>query len=554
MEAKGVCALRRAVVIQLAFLVLWAVCLEGVSAAWFWEQKPLVTINGVEYTADDFRSWWEKWREGDQPPPETPDEFIEWQLMAQEAEKMQLDQEPTFKRKVDTFLKVRSLMMLKAEEVDSKIEISDQKSWQLYLDEYNPRWRLHIFVFNDQETAAGYRGKLERGEVDIADVAAEVGSEGGPAFYQEKVVRAPKLEEQWREALKDVPVGGFCEPFATHGKFVLIRLEEVLAPDREDFAQVRGGILEKLRKQETARLTGELVERLKKKYELSVDQELLDGLKNQEPGKEEAARVLIHTNQQAITLGEFWAQLEKERKFRRKFHFEAREFEELKQWVLGNIITQTLVSWESLNRHYEQRPPLQDLYAFYRRHRLVKEFERRFVHPKVTLTEEEAKGYYDQHQEEYLQPATVTFAQVSGEEEFMNKFWSEIQKGRDFFVVAKELLPAGAVIRQVPLNHVQETVKKELDQLAKGETSRPFKEGGAFTVLKLIGRTEATPVPFEQVRGKIEEKLKKEKYRQARQDLLRTLKERSAIMVDEKQWSKVRKELAEEERDETKNG
>ncbi|MDH4321178.1 MAG: hypothetical protein OEV73_06730, partial [Desulfobulbaceae bacterium] len=107
--------------------------------AWFGRDKPLVAINGIEYRAEDFKNWWQNWQEKDQPLPETLDPFIEWQLMAKEAKRMELDNTPTYQRKIAVFLSVRSLMLLKYEEIDSKIVVDEQAIRQEYESSYTPR-------------------------------------------------------------------------------------------------------------------------------------------------------------------------------------------------------------------------------------------------------------------------------------------------------------------------------------------------------------------------------------------------------------------------------
>lgn len=78
--------------------------------AWSWGEKPLVQINGEQFHPEDFINWWQNWQEKNQPVPETLDPFIDWQLLAKEAERMELYREPTYQQKVSVFLRVRSLM------------------------------------------------------------------------------------------------------------------------------------------------------------------------------------------------------------------------------------------------------------------------------------------------------------------------------------------------------------------------------------------------------------------------------------------------------------
>ena len=103
-------------------------CCRDVNAAWPWSGKDkLVTINGIDYSSDDFKRWWGLWNEEKGRLPDDPQPFIEWKLLAQEARTMELDQLGSYRRKLEVFLKSRTRMLLKNEEVDSKIDLPPDK-------------------------------------------------------------------------------------------------------------------------------------------------------------------------------------------------------------------------------------------------------------------------------------------------------------------------------------------------------------------------------------------------------------------------------------------
>lgn len=134
---------------RLTWLVLCTLFFVGISShnacAWFWNDSVLMTINGEKYSTQDYRNWWQNWQEENMPLPESPDEFMNWQLMAQEGSRMQLESEPGYQRKVETFLKVRSLMILKNEEIDSKVKPTRKELWAMYEKDYCPRWNIAVF-------------------------------------------------------------------------------------------------------------------------------------------------------------------------------------------------------------------------------------------------------------------------------------------------------------------------------------------------------------------------------------------------------------------------
>ena len=120
------CKIVRIVAIGL-LMALYSI--PGASAAWLWgDANTVVTINDEAFSPDDFKHWWALWNEEKNAVPEDPQQFIEWKLVAQEARIMELDQTPTFKRKINVFLKSRSRVQFKYDEVDSRIQpMSEQE-------------------------------------------------------------------------------------------------------------------------------------------------------------------------------------------------------------------------------------------------------------------------------------------------------------------------------------------------------------------------------------------------------------------------------------------
>ena len=109
------------IMILLACLAL----LPAASNAALFFDDTLVSIDENSYTVDDFKRWWKYWKEKDSPLPKTPDPYIDWLLLSMEAERMELDNDPGFKRATRVFLQSRTLLMLKYESVDSQINITD---------------------------------------------------------------------------------------------------------------------------------------------------------------------------------------------------------------------------------------------------------------------------------------------------------------------------------------------------------------------------------------------------------------------------------------------
>jgi hypothetical protein len=507
---------------------------------WSWGEQPFAVVNGKEFYGEDFKDWFRYWQEDGSALPATPDSFIEWQLMATEAENMQLDHDPQFQRKTSIYLKVQSLMLLKYEEVDKKVAIHKSKLWDEYEQKYCPRWLVHIFFFKDEKVAEYQATALRNKEITFEELAAIVEKDGGPLQYKKSEARQPMMKGEFLEILKKAKPGGFYGPVKDRQGYVVVLTEKKLAPDQEDFEKLKKKITKILFKKEQGRLTYELIEKFKEQYEVKVDEVLLASLvEDKKPSPEESAKIVIHNNKQPITLGQVWGQVEKSTRFNRKNKFKVREYSEQVQWVVQNILSQTLTTWGALDRHYENTDLLRAKYNFYRRHQLVKALQKKFVEPKVLVEPAELEVFYQKNIDQFAQPEMVSLVMLEGEEKILDKLWGEIAAGRKFMEVAEEIFPGNLTPRDLAYNHLGSDLRAVVDSLHKGEISRPFQYGENFAVVKLLEKKTSVPFPFKKVRSQIERDLRKIKYEQARNSLVTQLKNGSAIMINDKAWQSL---------------
>lgn len=511
--------------------------------AWFWQNGPLVTINDEVYSADDYRGWWKNWQEPDMALPTTPDDFIDWQLMAQEGTRMQLDQDLGYQRKLQIFVKVRSLMLFKYDEVDSKINLSKKEIWAYYEQNYCPLWQVGVFFFTSEKEASKNAAMLRDGSLTFEALKAITRKEDGPLFSEKKWLRRPQIKEDWFASLDGQPVGFITSPMARGEHFILLCLLDRQEANEKDFANVDQTIERKLRKQRSGELTVKLVERLKKKYEVEINQDILASIGTTPLTMQEAEKDVILTNKENIKAGALQALIAKERQFRKQYKFKQEGDDILKNRVVEGMLGQTLISWEALARHYETREPFKTTYDFYCRHQLAKGISTRFIAPKAKLDEGEVLAYYEQNQAQYTNAEVYSFILVEGEKELTTTIQNEINLGEDFTTAINRHFPSGLEVTHLPKNHIDAELKQVLLPLQKGEISQPFKYKQGTAIVKLVNNKVAMPIPFKQIEDELTQKLRKEKFTTSRRDFLAILKDKSTITVNQKVWDKLHKEF-----------
>ncbi len=123
------------------------------ASAWLFNDNNLVSIDGVNYTTDDFKHWWKYWNDNGSPLPATVDPYIDFLLLTREASRMALDDTPEFKRQTRIFLQSRALMMLKNDAVNSQIKVTEDEIKARYDEQFQPLWLVQRLEFKDEDKA-----------------------------------------------------------------------------------------------------------------------------------------------------------------------------------------------------------------------------------------------------------------------------------------------------------------------------------------------------------------------------------------------------------------
>lgn len=514
--------------------------------------KRLVTLNGIEYTDADFRDWWKHWNDKKEPMvPDSPEEFIKFQLMAQQGKEMGYDTHPAFLRKVQVFLKVQAMMYLKYEEVDSKATVTDDEVKKYYDENYGTLWSLQILSFDAEEKARKayqlmlpYDGQMA-GQLVFADFYGGAAEEKAETLDDVNVTVADFSKnniESWLPIVRSLKPDQVAEPFfrEANGKYVLLRLKGVKPNDPAVFEKEKESIKSKVNKEKRNRLTNELTEKLKDKYKVKVDRELFDSIKlDVEYPKEFLDQELVTMTDFTATVGDLIYNAVKEKGIRKSL-----SDAEIKSFILDTLISQVLIDKESLARGYEKRPPLMATYEFYRQNRLRIELENSLL-ASVDISDQELQDYYTANLASFSVPEKIVFTIIQGPDEVMQKIWFGVLQGQELPELAKKYSLEPHTQSQ-GIDSLAPIVVEQLNKLKKGEVSSPFGLDGGSAVVKLINRIPGQVDPLAQVKGKVVEQLRKEKFQTMKAEYISKLMDRSQIEVDEKVWQSLVRELANE--------
>lgn len=516
--------------------------------------KPLMTINGIEYTNEDFKNWWKHWNDkGDLKFPTTPSDFVDFQLMVQQGKEMDYDSQPSYLHKLEVFLKVRAMMALKYEEVDSKISVTEADLRKYFDENYSTIWFLQILAFENESKAQKayelmlpFKGQTA-GRLIFADLYGGEAEEKADT-YDEVNVSANDFNKNnkssWLEIVRKLQPGDVSAPFFNrdNNKYVLLRLIETRHVGPDVFEEKRKIMTEMINKDKRNRLTSDLIEKLKKKYKVQVNRELFDSIKlDAEYQKDFLDQKLVSMTDFEATVNDLIVNATREKKLRVDLSDEV-----VKDIVLNSIISQTLVNKESLARGYEKRPPLMATYEFYKQNRLRAEVEAGLLN-SVVISDQEVQSHYDMNVASYNVPEKYLYALLVGSEDVLKKVWVGTLQGADFNDLASKY-SLSIVNQSSEIDALPPVILEELKKLEKGAVSIPFRLNQNYGLVRLLDRIPGVVLPLSQVKGKVVEEIKKDRFEMLKVEYINKLKSRSQIDINEGVWNDLARELGNEKK------
>ncbi len=215
---------------------------------------------------------------------------------------------------------------------------------------------------------------------------------------------------------------------------------------------------------------------------------------------------------------------------------------------LENYLRQVVgdYSHEDLSRMFELRNiDLSKWKAQIKENRLFEKLIAREVKDKIIVTESEIKSYYKAHSKDYLLPDRVQALQIVVNNELeAEAIYNKLQEGADFFELAKSksMSPEGDQGGDLGF-FSRGQMPKEFDDaifnLKVGEFSKVVQTPYGYHIFKVIKKKRAKIMSLKDARGKIREKLIKEKEKKEFMNWINNLREKSVIVIKEGVFSGV---------------
>jgi parvulin-like peptidyl-prolyl isomerase len=191
-----------------------------------------------------------------------------------------------------------------------------------------------------------------------------------------------------------------------------------------------------------------------------------------------------------------------------------------------------------------------DLRRNLERQMFVSQVQQRDIADKISVTEDEAKTFYDAHKQEFTTPSQLTLREILVEvpatdrginvaqDDAAKAKAEEIRKrllaGEPFPRLAAELSDApskanGGLIGPINHDELANTLQSVIDRMKVGEVTEVMRTPRGYQILKLESRTDTQIRTFEDARGDISDKVGEQKMLGERLKYLERLRTQATI-------------------------
>lgn len=274
-----------------------------------------------------------------------------------------------------------------------------------------------------------------------------------------------------------------------------------------------------------------------------------------------ASKVLAKVGDRVITLGDYAATLERMDQFERLRY----QSPDRRRQLLDEMIQVELLAQEAARRGLDKRPETQERIRIILRNEVLKRLRRDVPGPE-TVTEADARKYYEKHRDDFREPERRRAAViVLGDQAKAKGLLSQAIKATPMqwgkLVLEHSLEKPAAPSPTAPLElagdlgivsapgverganeRVPKAVREALFKIAKvGEVhDAVVEDGGKFYIVRLIGKTDARDRPFKEAERSIRVSLVQENIRAAEEKLEKELREKYPVKIDDEALEKVK--------------
>ncbi|MBW1718512.1 MAG: peptidylprolyl isomerase [Deltaproteobacteria bacterium] len=477
--------------------------------------------------------------------------LIDHHLLAQEAKRLNLDQEPDYLQGLDYYKRYLATRAFWQEEF-KKINIPDEEI-EKYFQEKNTRWRVRQIFTKERNKAEKALRQLKNGET-FAKVAQELSegpyaAKGGDLGF----MRKGQMVEEWETAAFSLKPGNFGDIVETHTGFHIIKLEEIKSPNMEALERQKPGVKKNLLKNKQKTVEKKWKNKLRADAEININGDLLKEINENIGDIETNEKVIAQVNGEPIYLKDFLPLFKRKlagySAMKERWHIKI-DSDKVKNEVVDILINQKVIEHEALKRKYfKKNRDIKKQLDNYKRTLLVKTFKGKIVAPQISLSEKELENYYKKNEKDYLGPAQYDLRLIEVKsKKTAEGIRDELLAGADFPLLAREKSIAasarkGGKTGWVSERFLPEKIKKEVERLKPGEITPVIEKDIHYVIVQLKEKKQGQLIPFTEVEEIVKKTLWSKKFDDFLNKYLEKLRKISKIKFNKKAFKAVEGEF-----------
>jgi len=230
------------------------------------------------------------------------------------------------------------------------------------------------------------------------------------------------------------------------------------------------------------------------------------------------------------------------------------ESEHGRKYVVNQYVENILIEKEAEARGLTKDPALAAKIEDYTRSLYRNSILQTLKEGQMPISDEEAKKYFQEHEEEFIQPDRVRLSLIEvplDKEKEINAILKELKAGKDFAQMAMAHSKHVSGKRGGDIGFVTQKQYKVLTDVAfnmkPGEISKPFKTPTGWAIIKVTEFAKKQDIPMEEGIKRARARLEATETSKSFDALMKTLKEKNRVLVYEDKIKQLQREAPAQE-------
>lgn len=462
-------------------------------------------------------------------------------LLAQEARTLGMAEEGSIQRKLTALRERMAQERIEREEIHDRLVFEQDEIANAYERLFRTA-TLRLITRKDKGEAEQLRQEVDAG-ADFETLARERSQD--PYSMRGGLVENLSeydMPDEIASSAFSLSSGEVAGPVPTSLGWTIFRVEHTSPADPDLFEKRRGSVMNRLRFQKADALRTILLARLGETYPVQLHAEVYEAITVKPmadgrllPNVEDPEAAVVTVGDRQIRADAFgqalagrWANIANVEVARA-----------IKPILLDRLTVDELLTSEALRRGYERTPEVERAVHALETRLLVRSYLAEVIAPKVEITNEEVRAYYENNRDEFRKPPRLFVSQLTvATREEAEEMLEKLEQGAEFAWLARRystdrLRDAGGSVGWVLANRGVTGFQRELATAEAGDVFGPSGSPGDWRLLRVDALEQQGHYEFTEVSGNVRAQVEQRAYLELIDHYIRQLRERSEIWIND---------------------